>query len=103
MAINLEKLRAPALEVPSGCRELWGLSIIQDTVRHRQRALPRGHPFQRSPTTSEETAASIMDESPGFHIVDAPTGDRRADAANQEVAQGFGGDRGGLLGVGRGQ
>ena len=41
-----------------------------------------------------------MDESPGFHVVDAPTGDRRADTADQEVAQGFGGDRGGLLGVG---
>jgi hypothetical protein len=32
--------------------------------------------------------------------VNAPAGDRRADAADREIAQGFGGDGGGLLGVG---
>jgi len=47
---------------------------------------------------SEEMAASIMDESPGFHVVDAPPVGR-ADASQLEVAQRFGGDGDRLLSV----
>jgi hypothetical protein len=36
---------------------------------------------------------------PGLHVVNAPTGDRRADAADLKIAQRLGGDGGGLLGV----